>query len=128
MRPFPEPADRRPTLAKNPVLEGVDGSFNFDFETGPQGWTAGFADLPVDYDQSIYELDHGNRLLPEGLDGRGMYLQGHNRSDDLFMYLKTQVGGLRPNTAYAVSVSIDLATNVSAGLVGIGGSPGKASS
>ena len=86
---------------------------------------AGFADLPVDHDQSIYELDHGYRLLPEGLDGRGMYLQGHNRSDDLFMYLKTQVGGLRPNTTYAVSVSIDLATNVAAGLIGIGGSPGS---
>ena len=36
-----------------------------------------------------------------------------------------QVGGLRPNTMYAVSVSIDLATNVPAGLFGIGSSPGE---
>ena len=55
----------------------------------------------------------------------GMYLQGHNRSDDLFMYLKTQIGGLRPNTTYTVSVSIDLATNVPSGSFGIGGSPGS---
>ena len=123
--PLAGPAGPAPDLTKYPVQAGVDGSFNFDFEIGPQGWMAGFADLPVDHDQSIYELDHGYRLLPEGLDGRGMYLQGHNRSDDLFMYLKTQVGGLRPNTTYAVSVSIDLATNVAAGLIGIGGSPGS---
>ena len=41
------------------------------------------------------------------------------------MFLKRQVGGLRPNARYAVSVSIDLATNVPAGLFGIGGSPGE---
>ena len=123
--PLAGPGGPLPDLTKYPVQAGVDGSFSFDFAIGPQGWTAGFADLPVDHDQSIYELDHGYRLLPEGLDGRGMYLQGHNRSDDLFMYLKTQVGGLRPNTTYAVSASIDLATNVAAGLVGIGGSPGS---
>ena len=123
--PLPGTGGPAPDPTKNPVQSGVDGSFNFDFDMGPDGWSAGFADLPVDYDQSIYELDHGYRLLPGGLDGRGMYLQGHNRSDDLFMYLKTQVGGLRPNTTYAVSVSIDLATNVTAGLIGIGGSPGE---
>ena len=47
-------------------------------------------------DQSIFELDHGHRLLPDGLEGSGVYVQGHN-SDDLFMFLKKQVGGLRPN-------------------------------
>ncbi len=86
---------------------------------------AGFADLPVDYDQSIYELDHGHRPLPDGLEGSGVYVQGHNRSDDLFMFLKRRVGGLRPDTAYVVFASIDLAANVPAGLIGIGGSPGE---
>ena len=54
-----------------------------------------------------------------------MYLQGHNRSDDLFMFIKRQVDGLLPETAYAVTVFVDLATNVPGGLVGIGGSPGE---
>ena len=104
---------------------GADSNFSFDFDSDAEGWTVGFADLPVDYDQSIYELDHGHRPLPDGLEGSGIYVQGHNRSDDLFMFLKRRVDGLRPNTAYAVSVSVDLATNVSAGLIGIGGSPGE---
>ena len=42
----------------------------------------GFADLPEDYDQSIYELDRGHRALPDGLNGSGIYFQGHNRCDD----------------------------------------------
>ena len=62
---------------------------------------------------------------PDGLEGGGIYVQGHNRSDDLFMFLKKRVYGLRPDTTYAVSVSVDLATNVPTGLVGIGGSPGE---
>ena len=99
--------------------------FHFDFENDYEGWMVGFADLPTDYDQSIYELHHEHRTLPHGLEGSGIYVQGHNRSDDLFMFLKRQVDGLRPDTVYAVSMSVGLATNVSAGLVGIGGSPGE---
>ena len=104
---------------------GDEVDLSFDFESDAQGWMVEFADLPVDYDNSIYELDHEHRTLPDGLEGSGIYVQGHNRSDDLFMFLKRRVDGLKPNTTYAVSVSIDLATNVSVGLIGIGGSPGE---
>ena len=103
----------------------VEAAYGFDFESDAEGWTVGFADLPVGHDQSIFELDHGHRPLPDGLEGSGIYVQGHNRSDDLFMFLKKQVGGLRPNAVYAVSVSLDLATNVPAATFGIGGSPGE---
>ena len=85
----------------------------------------GFADLPVGHDQSVYELAHELDPLPDGLEGSGIYVQGHNRSNGLFMFLKRRVDGLRPDTVYEVSVSVDLATNVLAGLVGIGGSPGE---
>ena len=105
--------------------DGVEADFSFNFEGDAEGWIVEFADLLVNHDQSIYELDHGHRSLPDGLEGSGIYVQGHNRSDDLFIFLKRQVGGLRPNAAYAVSVSIDLAPNVPAASVGIGGSPGE---
>ena len=98
--------------------------FSFTFEDDAEGWTVGFADLPVDYEQSIFELDHGHRPLPDGLEGSGIYIQGHNRSDDLFMFLTRQVGGLREDATYMVAVSVDLATNVPANSFGIGGSPG----
>ncbi len=104
--------------------DGAGTEYSFTFERNSEGWAAGFADLPVDYDQSTYELDHGHRPLPDGLEGSGVYVQGHNRSDDLFMFLKRQVGGLRPEASYSVSISIDLATNVPPETFGIGGSPG----
>ena len=101
-------------------------TFDFIFERDAEGWIAGFADLPVDYDPQLFELDSAHRALPDGLHQHsGILMQGHNRSDDLFMYLKRQVDGLQPNTAYDVSVTVDLATNVQAGLVGIGGAPGE---
>ena len=115
----------RPVKPHDTPREGAEVTFTFDFESGVEGWIVGFADLPVDFDQSVFELDHGHRSLPDDLAGSGIYVQGHNRSDDLFMFLKRYVGGLRPNTSYVVSVSTDLATNVSPGLVGIGGSPGE---
>ena len=105
--------------------EAVEARFSFAFEDGAEGWTAGFADYPVDFDPSIYELDSGHRPLPDGLEGHGLYMQGHNRSDDLFMFIKRQVDGLKPGAEYAAVLTLDLATNVPAGLVGIGGSPGE---
>ena len=98
----------------------------YAFENDAEGWTVGFADLPVDHDARHFDLDSGYRALPDGLhQSSGMFLQGHNRSDDLFMYLKRQVDGLLPSTEYQVSVSVDMATNVQAGLFGIGGAPGE---
>ena len=105
--------------------EAAETEFSFTFEDGAEGWTAGFADYPVDFDPSIYELDSGHRPLPDGLEGHGLYIQGHNRSDDLFMFFKRQVGGLEPDAEYAAVLTLDLATNVAEGLVGIGGSPGE---
>ena len=102
-----------------------EAEFIFTFENDDEGWITGFADLPDDYDQGLFELESGFRQLPEGLDGNGIFLQGHNRSDDLFMFLKKQVTGLRVDTTYTVTVTLDLATNVPGGSVGIGGSPGE---
>ena len=103
----------------------TEAEFHFTFQSGAEGWTAGFADLPTDFDPSIYELDSGHRPLPPGLEGHGLYIQGHNRSDDLFMFFKRRIDGLREDADYEVFASLDLATNVAAGLVGIGGSPGE---
>ena len=107
------------------AFDGADADFSYTFDRDAEEWTVAFADLPVDYDPSIYELESGYRPLPDGLEGSGIYVQGHNRSDDLFMFLKRQVDGLIPGATYAVSVAIDLATNVPVGAFGIGGSPGS---
>jgi hypothetical protein len=99
--------------------------FEFDFENDEQSWVTGFADLPADYDPMIYELDSGWGELPSGLEGNAIFLSGHNRSDDLFMFLKVHVEGLKPDTPYNVLFNIDLASNTPEGMMGIGGSPGE---
>ena len=99
--------------------------FEYDFEDNQQGWVTGFADLPADYNPAIFELDSGWSELPSGIEGYGIYMQGHNRSDDLFMFLKKQVDGMKPNTTYQVVFMIDLASNTPEGMMGIGGSPGE---
>lgn len=115
----PDGSEENPESGSDPV------EFDFSFETDTDGWVVAFADLPEDYDQSIYELDGGHRALPDGLDGAGVFVQGHNRSDDLFMYLKRRVDGLTPAASYTASASVDLATNAALTSVGIGGSPGS---
>ncbi|MYH79026.1 MAG: hypothetical protein F4134_15050, partial [Acidimicrobiaceae bacterium] len=130
----PEPTTTEPEAPDGEAPDGSDESpgpgsapveFDFSFETDADGWVVDFADLPEDYDQSIYELDGGHRALPDGLDGAGIYVQGHNRSDDLFMYLKRRVDGLTPAASYTVSAIVDLATDAALASVGIGGSPGS---
>ena len=99
--------------------------FSYTFEEDEQGWATDFADLPADYDESFYELDSGWGALPTGLEGNAIFLSGHNRSDDLFMFLKKRVEDLKPNTTYQILFSIDLASNTPEGMMGIGGSPGE---
>jgi hypothetical protein len=100
-------------------------SFNYDFETGNQGWTAGFSDYPSDYDDlSIYELASGIKSLPDDQSKHAFYIAGHNRSDDLFMYLKTKVSGLQASTRYIANIKIDMLSREGDDCSGIGGSPG----
>jgi hypothetical protein len=103
----------------------AENQFKFTFEEGQAGWETGFADLPIDYDPEFYELDSGWSELPSGLEGNAIFLSGHNHSDDLFMFLKTRIDGLKPDTSYQVIFSIGLASNTPEGMMGIGGSPGE---
>ncbi len=99
--------------------------FTFTFDEDDEEWIAGFADLPKERDGTIYELDSEWREMPDDLDGYGIYIQGHNRSDDLFMFLKREVDGLEPGATYQATFRLILASNVPPGLSGIGGSPGE---
>ena len=105
--------------------EEPNPEFTYDFEEDEQGWVEGFADLPANYDEEFYQLESSWQELPSGLEGHGIAMQGHNHSDDLFMFLKVQVEGLKPDTAYDAIFAIDLASNIPEGMMGIGGSPGE---
>ncbi len=116
------------------MLGGCSGSptaptdaltFTFDFSRGQQGFVAGFADYPPG-DADIYELTSDFRALPPPLAPEpALFISGVNRSDDLFMFFKGPVDGLLAGTRYDVTVSVEIATDVPSGCVGVGGAPGE---
>ncbi|MDG3007669.1 dockerin type I repeat-containing protein [Paludisphaera mucosa] len=116
------------SVTRGPVADAVTRSY--DFAQGAQGWTADFADLPVDPNDT-YELDSGIRDLPSELDGdgTGYLLQSHNRSDDVFMFLTrklTSADGIVAGQEYQVEFTLKFASNAPSGGVGAGGAPGEA--
>lgn len=108
------------TKPGNRVLE-------FDLTKADHGWVGEFVDLPVN-DDGIYELEYDPRkALPDELGtGYAAYIQSMNRSDDVFMFLKRRIDGLEPATTYRTYIDVRFATNVQAGLFGVGGPPGEA--
>ena len=105
----------------------VETSFTFDADE--EGWTGGFADLPLGHEQQGYDVSFSYAEIPvQGVESKGLFLTGNNHSDDLFMYITRRFGpeeGLRADTAYRVALSFRMATDVPPGMMGIGGSPGE---
>ncbi len=103
---------------------------DYDFRGSTLGWTAGFADYPPNIGTG-YELDARLRFMPRKLTHvprQGFYIQGHNRSADLFMYLKRRLwveDGIAASQTYRVEYVITLASNAASGCGGIGGPPGE---
>lgn len=106
------------------VLEQVVTS---DFEINTEDWTADLSEYSTAIDTSSIEFRYGRTSLPGPLDTKtyGYMIQSHNRSDDMFMFLKRKIGGLKANYKYQVTFDIDLATNYPESSIGIGGSPGS---
>lgn len=121
-----EAQPRRRAVARKPLPPVVLAD---DFRNGPLGWSAAFADYsPVS--APVMELDSGMRPLPPelGIAGTGFWITGHNRSDDLFMFLSKKLSaadGILPNQRYRVRFNITAASNAGSGCVGVGGAPGE---
>jgi hypothetical protein len=103
-------------------------SISYLFFDADEGWQGDFADYP-EGDSVSYELAYGHDLLPANLNAnlitRGLYISGKNESDDLFMFVKKKISGLRPNTTYLLLFNVRFASEAPTGAVGIGGAPGE---
>jgi hypothetical protein len=69
---------------QTPAGPSKDGRiFTFDFATSSEGWSAGFSDYPVGWEQQM-DLVTEYRPLPSPLDQRrgGLFIGGTNSSDD----------------------------------------------
>ena len=112
-------------------------NFSWSFRTETHNWTAGFAEYHVSangqaLDTGKYEMKAEHRLLPVELQNatsasaKAMFLQSHNRSDDMFMFLKRRITGLQPLKTYTIDATVRFASNEVLGRVGIGGAPAEA--
>ena len=107
--------------------QNAGSHYNYTFAVDNQGWTGGFAD----YDKNsevIYELQFNHSTLPAPLDQNdgAVRISGNNRSDDLFMFMKTKLISLDANATYQISFSVEFASDAADNMVGIGGAPGEA--
>ncbi|MGI9168112.1 MAG: hypothetical protein ACR2G5_17315 [Pyrinomonadaceae bacterium] len=106
-------------------------SKSFDFRNGALGWRAGFADYPPATNKDgFYQLLAEIRSLPPelGINGTGLYIQGSNHSDDLFMFMKRRLDtadGIVAGQTYQVTFTLVFASNAPSGCGGIGGPPGE---
>ncbi|MFC1563298.1 hypothetical protein ACFL6G_00115 [candidate division KSB1 bacterium] len=100
-------------------------SFGYDFDSR-EGWAVGFSDYPVGQEE-FYELSYEVTTLPSNIGSNipALKISGNNHSDDLFMYAKKRIVGLRSNTTYELRFNLSFATNESNESVGVGGSPGS---
>jgi hypothetical protein len=103
-------------------------SISYDFTESDNGWTGDFADYP-EGDSLNYKLFYKHDTLPTNLNAgatkKALHLAGMNGSDDLFMFVKKKVTGLKPNTTYTILFNIKVASDAPTGAVGIGGAPGE---
>lgn len=85
-----------------------------------------YADYPQG-DEVFYELGYDRAApLPAEISSplTALKITGNNHSDDLFMYAYKKISGLKPDTRYHVSFSLEFASNAPTGSAGSGGSPG----
>ncbi|MDF3037219.1 MAG: hypothetical protein K0S28_2493 [Paucimonas sp.] len=104
-----------------PVQKNI--TLNTDFNQGVTGWSGGSSDYEADTQPT--DLAWESKPLQSPLSGNALYLAGHNRSDDLFVYAKKQFSNLSPNTTYKISFEVKIGSNVPDDCVGVGGSPGN---
>ncbi len=107
--------------------EGVNNLvISTDFKNGKDNWVAGFSDYNGN-NVEIYELEEDLSTLPAPLDQSkaAFRISGINRSDDLFMFLKRSISGLKPSTTYKASFYLEIASNAPNGGIGAGGAPGE---
>lgn len=86
-----------------------------DFTKGTDGWEADASDFTSETAPSEFLKEPRQR---------GFYFSAHNRSDDVFLFLRRRLE-VAPNRPYRVSYSVTFASPEGSGCPGAGGSPGE---
>lgn len=87
-------------------------TFSYLFADSTSGWTADFADYPLDSTGSYlhFKRDSLPYIINRDSSINSLKLSGTNIDNGLFMFLKRQISGLRPNTDYEIFMNVRLAS------------------
>lgn len=98
-------------------------TFAFEFDAGQDGWEGGYSDYSGEND---FQFAFARARLPAPLDTSkyGLKLNGMNRSDDMFMFLRRKIEGLEPGAKYNVAFKVRFASREATNSFGVGGAPG----
>jgi hypothetical protein len=112
------------------TTSGLGGALTlvYDFEDGSDGWASDMSDFSEATRPDDFLSETGS--APPGFEASDgfVHLAATNTSDDVFMYLRRQVGpdeGLEPSTEYEIGYTVDFASDAPTGCAGIGGPPGE---
>lgn len=97
----------------------------YSFERGPMDFEPLFADFPVGKEGEWGIASEWTDLADPLYGRKGFRLGGTNHSDDLALFVKSPIRGLRPNTRYRVELEMEIASNAPQGCPGVGGAPGE---
>lgn len=87
-------------------------TFEYDFAQSDHGWSGFFSSYSLS-DSLEDELRVEYTDLPSNLGTqKALMFSGNNLNGDLFMFMKKQVTGLRPDTEYTIGFDIEFASNV----------------
>lgn len=92
--------------------------FSWDFAAGTERWTGDFAGYPME-EEELYMLVFEHDTLPKPLNQNqfSLKMSGNNLGGDLFMFAKIKVTGLKPNTVYYTTFTVEFASDVPDGIV-----------
>lgn len=108
-------------MDENDVAPLLVFSIIYDFSEGEHGWIHGFADYPTGPDSILYDLRYAYTDQPDE-SKKSLMLSGKNLNEDLFMYLKKQITGLKPNTEYTITFNIEISSDLNSEVIAESGS------
>jgi hypothetical protein len=98
----------------------------FTFESGNEGFEHIYADYHDDGNNlTTYEMLWGKEKPTIENATTALFIQGMNRSDDLFMGYVKKLTGLKSMTEYTFKITFVIGTVAEAGSIGVGGSPAE---
>lgn len=108
------------------------GVFQFDFETGWQGWDPIFVNIPKDKEEgddlAEVRTKTEHRSLPDEVKegGKAIFVFGASGWSGMTFFLKRQIDGFEPGQTYRVQFEVEIASDSPTGCAGAGGPMGAA--